>query len=413
VSEFVLEVIATQNSLLTGKKFEVRKPLYIGRAATTNDLAFNEAILGRKHCCFSIERGALQVQHLGATVPTFVNGRPVNTTELMPGDCVDVPGAVFRVAGARPLTLDQSDPLLKSVEERPDDEGLWRVWADRLLEKGDPLGTRIVVGGGVDALDDARALATLAVAHVEGSLELEWKHGFIRRAVLRNSGGWYTTSWLRTLTLLQEHALGHFLRQLEVDALSYARGSDREAMQEIDLLICESLERIGAAGALPVLEQVRFGPWPQPIFSERLSSAWRRCTDAMPRIPKLSGPIWVARAAWLQLLSTPRGVTIEGLEVGAQRTLKEEQANLIGSHEADCTFSIDAPEDSAAHDVGIRIDRELGLWWVTDVPAEQLGHAYRWDHGLHVNGRECRRQRLRPGDLIEPAPGLLFRFVME
>jgi hypothetical protein len=59
----------------------------------------------------------------------------------------------------------------------------------------------------------------------------------------------------------------------------------------------------------------------------------------------------------------------------------------------------------------MRVDRELGLWWVEDIVAASGG--YRWEPSLKVNGRERVRHRLRPGDVLEPAPGLLFRFVME
>jgi hypothetical protein len=408
----VLEVIATQNGLLLGKRFELTAPLYVGRAST-NDVTLNDVNLGRKHCRFTAERSRVRVEHLGSTVGTFINGRRlVDTAVLSPGDCVEVPGTVFRVAGGQGVTLTLDDPLLKAVEGHPDDDGLWHVWQDELLAKGDALGTRIAVGRGADEVEDARALSTLACAFVDGSLEITWRHGFIDRAVLRSLDVWYSTSWLRPLTLLLQHPLAHFMRFLEVDALSYARGADREALHEIGQLITESLDRIAAAGTTPVLSQVRFGPVSQVMWWAEHAIAWRRCTDAMPRLSAL-GPIWVARAAWLQLLSTPRGVSISGLDVGAQRALKEEQANLIGPRDADFGFAIHAPDDSAAHDVGLRIDRELGVWWVTDVPAERLGHGYRWDHGLQVNGRECVRHRLRPGDLIEPAPGLLFRFIME
>jgi hypothetical protein len=411
VNVHVLEVIASfsPGAPAVGSRFEVKARFNLGRGAE-NELVLNEPGLGRRHCRFTSERSKLRVEHLGSNSGTFVNGRRVAAAELVPGDCIEVPGLVLRVGGARPLALEPTDALIRRVEENLGDEGVWNVWADHLLHKGDPLGARIAMGRGADEMEDARALGPLAVAWVEGGLEVEWRHGFIARAVLRSTDLWYSTSWLRSLELLLEHPLAHFLRTLEIDALSYARGADRGALQEIEGLICDSLLRLAAANATPVLEQVRFGPSSQPIWSPRLAQAWRACTEALPRLSGSTGPIWVARAAWLQLLSTPPGVSIVGLDVGAQRALKEEQANLVGRLEH-CAFSIDAPEESAAYNVGMRVDRELGLWWVEDIVAASGG--YRWEPSLRVNGRERVRHRLRPGDVLEPAPGLLFRFVME
>jgi hypothetical protein len=271
------------------------------------------------------------------------------------------------------------------------------------------LGAHIALGDAADKSAQARALGPLAVSFNSGALEATWRHGFVERAVLRSVDQWGSGPWLRTLKLLLSHPLAHFLRALEIDALSYARSTQGVALQTIEAEICESLELVSSS-ALPALEQVRFGPFSQPRWSPQLATAWRRCTDAMPRLSHV-GPIWVARAAWLQLLSTPRGVSVKGLDVGAQRPLKEEQANLVGPLD-ECAFALEAPEESPSHGVGLRVDRELGLWWATDVVAEARGY-HRGEPRLRVNGRECIRHRLRPSDVLEPAPGLSFRFVME
>src|SRR5207237_830767 len=154
-----------------------------------------------------------------------------------PGDAVEVPGVVLRVCGLAPLSLEPDDVIARRLEAHPDDDGLWRVWADQLLDRGDRLGPRVAMGRGLDDTDDARALGALAGAYVDGSLEIEWRHGFIARAVLRNTDLWYSTTWLHNLKLLLEHPLAHFLRALEIDALSYAHGADRGAMQDVEELI--------------------------------------------------------------------------------------------------------------------------------------------------------------------------------
>jgi hypothetical protein len=379
----------------------------LGRWAEA-DLHVLSSTIARKHCRFGLEKGRPWVQDLGSTNGTFVNGVLRNErVELSPGDCIEIPwGLVLRVTGGQPIALDFGSDLVRSVAEAPHDEGRWRVWADRLLELGDPLGERIARGRGADAAEDAKALGPLAREFVAGGLEVEWQHGFLRRAVLRNHSKWPPLTWLLEWTQLLKHPLAYFVEELEVDALSYTRGIDRGDRDGVDAKIVSSLDELAKSPALPCLKSVRFGPSPRPLWNPQLDAAWRRATAAQPKLA--TGPIWVARGAWLQLLSTPPGVTVLGLEVGAQRKLVEDEANLV-SPLPECAFALDAPDGSPASAVALRLDRENGLWLAEDVAAGQR----RSEQPLYVNGRRCTHHRMRPHDRLEPAPGLLFRFVME
>lgn len=381
----------------------------IGRAEDS-DVKVHATSSSRKHCRFGFEKGKAWVEDLGSTHGTFVNGvARWERVRLFPGDWVEIPfGLVLRVSGARPVDFDREGELARLCVEAPHDEPRWRVWADHLLEQGDPLGERIARGRGADAAEDAKALGPLARDFVDGSLEVEWRHGFIRRAVLRNRNQWPPASWLLEWKQLLAHPLAWFLEEIEVDALSYTRGMDRGQRGEVEAKIVASVELLARTERLPLLRSVRFGPSPEPIWNPLLEGVWRRATEAHSGLIGSIGPIWVARAAWLQLLATPPGVTVTGLEIGAQRKLGEDHANLVGPL-ADCAFAIEAPDGAPSTMVALRIDRENGLWVAEDMAAGQR----RSEQPLYVNGRRCTHHRMRPHDLLEPAPGLLFRFVME
>jgi len=401
-----LEVIATPGP---GSGLEPGQHIpALGTLGTSVDCSHRVtlAAASRVHCRFYSERGRHYVEDLGSTHGTYLNGvRRYERAELSAGDCLEVPwGLVLRVTGGAPLVLDEANELVRLIVDAPHDDGRWKVWADALLDAGDPLGERVARGRGADRAEDAKALGPLARGFVDGGLEIDWRHGFIRRAVLRNRLQWPAASWLLEWSALLRHPLARFVEELEVDALSYTRGLDRRENPELSIVGC--LDILSRAPALPLLRSVRFGPSPRPLWNPRLEGAWREARAAHPRLD--TGPIWVARAAWLQLLATPPGVTVTGLEIGAQRKLVEDDENVV-SQLPESQLVLDAPDKSPASQVALRLDRENGLWFAEDMLAGQRRH----ELPLYVNGRRCTHHRMRPHDLLEPAPGLLFRFVME
>jgi pSer/pThr/pTyr-binding forkhead associated (FHA) protein len=62
----------------------------LGRA-TRADFIVDEALVSRVHCRFTAgTRGSLEVEDLGSTNGTFVNGKRVKTSRLASGDSVRV-----------------------------------------------------------------------------------------------------------------------------------------------------------------------------------------------------------------------------------------------------------------------------------------------------------------------------------
>ncbi len=418
VPPFAFEIIATPESAtpLVGRRFDLKATFSVGRGPT-NDLVLVDDSISRRHFRFIVDGQKLRVQDLGSENGTSLNGKTLRerSEPLVPGDCIGLrAGYVLRIAGEPLLALKLQDPFLQAVEAAPHDDGRWQVWADQLLEAGDPLGARISIGHGRDARADAHVLTTLNDEVTSGALAVEWSHGFMQRAVVRNMSLWQATSWDGLLRRLVSHPLAHFLMELEVDALSFGRGVHRSGLQ-LDRRPHRRLTRRPRADgptSRARAPSLRAEPSAavEPAARHRVEPVHRRAAQARcEQWPHLGRAGGVAAAG---AGSTPARVSVTDLDVGAQRALKEDQANLIGST-TDLAFGLVAPEQSAASQVGIRIDLEHGLWWVTDIVAEAHPLWHRQDTGLRVNGRECIRHRLRPGDVLEVAPGLTFKLVME
>ena len=69
----------------------------MGRAPRA-DFVVDAALVSRLHCRFTLDRGGrLDVEDLGSTNGTWVNGRKVDRAPLMPGDRVKVGRVEFEV----------------------------------------------------------------------------------------------------------------------------------------------------------------------------------------------------------------------------------------------------------------------------------------------------------------------------
>jgi pSer/pThr/pTyr-binding forkhead associated (FHA) protein len=84
---------------LAGKRFEVEGELTFGREGT--DVLLDDPQVSRRHAMVRIGAGGLQVEDLGSSNGTFVNGtRIAGPTPLRPGDEVRLGDTMLRVASA-------------------------------------------------------------------------------------------------------------------------------------------------------------------------------------------------------------------------------------------------------------------------------------------------------------------------
>ncbi|MBX7098099.1 MAG: FHA domain-containing protein [Myxococcaceae bacterium] len=191
--------------------------------------ADGEVILGRAPGCgIRLEADSIRPRHArlwrdrglwrleGFGPDTTLNGARLQPSSLVQdGDLLQL--------GQEALTFEDRVELVpqaleEAVAAAPDDADRWRVWSDALQEAGDPLGEAVARAmGGVEASPD-RWLDGLWREVGQGVLELEWRHGMIRRAVVRSNGRLEAQLWRLTLTRLLALRAARFLETLVVDA---------------------------------------------------------------------------------------------------------------------------------------------------------------------------------------------------
>lgn len=81
------------------------------------DFTLESRKISRKHCLIAVLPGQLIIRDLGSTNGVLVNGKKVLETRLLPGDELEIGGALFRyeLAPAR----SSEEPLESSGEELP------------------------------------------------------------------------------------------------------------------------------------------------------------------------------------------------------------------------------------------------------------------------------------------------------
>ena len=88
---------------LAGRRVPVETPLILGRSAA--DITIDDPLISRRHLLLRPAESSLEIQDLGSTNGTWVNGLRVHAaTRLGPGDVVQVGSAVFELERQPALT---------------------------------------------------------------------------------------------------------------------------------------------------------------------------------------------------------------------------------------------------------------------------------------------------------------------
>jgi hypothetical protein len=185
-----------------------------------------------------------------------------------------------------------------------------------------------------------------------------------------------------------------FLRGLELDLESLHGG------QDLDALLGELLAPLATA-TLPLFEELVLGPLLEPPAASTLALA----RSALPRGAKASlrWTRWPAQVG-LEVFSAPASVEVRPAP-GEWVALSPDAASLIGKLPS-CLVWLRAEPGHVALQTAVRLAL-TDTWHAEDLlPADHLVG----ELGLRVNGRVTGRSRLRPGDLLEVAPGVLLRF---
>lgn len=426
--ELVALPLGGNSTLARGRRWPLSPRFVIGRA-TGNDVTVPSPAVSPRHLQLEFRHARWWAQDLGSENGSLHNGDFLNDAELVDGDVLELPDGhcfVVHLDDSREV----SNPALENaVLAQPDDEALWNVWADWLLEQGAPLGARlrgqlpsstppsqaILAAARADGDEeppllrpalgsgsgDSRFLRTMARRFRTGWLDVEWARGLPRRAVIRAPGPFRLaneTPGALVERLFEEPAF-RFLRALEVDPFSF--GSGARLAEELDGLL-DVLTRVAAPSAL---ETVRIGPMPDLEPGTAHREVWTRVVKRSPRITTPIDRVFFSSGnASLEVLSTPGGVQVQpkprstvGLVLG--------EPNFIGQLD-ECAVQLLADDEHEASRLALRIDRDNGRWFIEDV----AGRAGIRGAQLKVNGRHTRLAHLRDGDLLEPCQALSLRF---
>jgi hypothetical protein len=309
---------------------------------------------------------------------------------LAHGDVLHLPGraVVFLEMPEAP----PSEAERRLLEARDDPEAV-RVWADWLLEHGDPLGHHLLGHPGAPPV-----LEGLEPLVAQQALELTWRNGLIESATFRCTEG---ASWVDHLPLLRFLSLrvARWTRQLTIDLLPWGGAPTSRLEQHAAI----ALRLLLTGPHLPCLEHLSFG---QPEFaapqSSQLSVLFGRLPARFPRLAthpeRLPRP---AQAAWLEVVSVPEGFDFYSpMARGNRLPLRD---GLWAGGSTDAVLRVLS--------VGERREGMHNLFVVPGTPP-------RWrllplSPGLVLNGHPAVATRLLPGDELREPHGVVFRFGLD
>jgi hypothetical protein len=327
----------------------------------------------KKRAAFVNEAGIDRVRDLASTTGTFVNGVPVRTeATLQHRDIVEIGhGLVFRYF-AREDEPRRAPQLEASIGDAPHDDGRWKLYVDWLLERGEPLGRRMVLGSdGGD--EDARWLGPMARPWRAGNLELTWRYGYIHTATFRALEWENSPDTYWCLNRLFELEIARFLEDLHVDLFTTHLPRERPPFEKRARLVLENLRH-----APRTLQQLTLGPVLELEWTADLERELSRLREERPRFGTGRDSL-VKRFSRLVLRGQGGVPDVE--------VTKEERVHRFGSESITVTLG------------------DWGIAWIERPGDSRLASAFR------VNGRTLRQARLMHGDLVEPAEGV--RFLVE
>lgn len=314
-----------------------------------------------------------------------VNGAPREHHVLRPGDVLSVSGraVLFLTAPEAPRSDAEAH-----LDDAPGDADAVHVWADWLLEHGDPLGEHLLA-----ATPDPRVLEGLASLVDAGALELEWRHGLVDRATFRCTE---QASWTDHLPLLRFLSLrvAKWTRSLTVDLVPWAGAAPTQLERHAAI----ALRTLLTGPHLPRLEHLSFGEL-ELAGSPPLTALLARLP---PRFPRLASGATTLLAGGhrgaLQVVEVPSEVDFfSPLTTDARLPLG---AGLwVGSSE---------PGSLRALGSGTRREGVLNTFVI-------LAEAPHWrlvpiEPGVRLNGHPAVPTRLLLGDEVREPRGVVFRY---
>ncbi len=353
----------------------------------TADLVVDSPSVAKRHFRFVGDGEGWAIEDLGTASGTWVNARRSSHVVLHHGDAVWTDEVLF-VFLAHPTVTNAS--IEQAIDEQPDDPARVRVWADWLLERGDPLGEHLLA-----QTPDATVLEGLLPLVKAGQLELEWRSGLLVAARVRcvDDATWRTVELVARLLSLR---VSRWLRSLTVDVSTWVIPSSARLQLEFTAMargLCNG-------PALPCLREVSFGYVTQPFErSHFLDALLARLKARYPLLETTPDQLTqVHRHAWLDVERLPQGLDFHHAN-GDQRHLNVDSGLWVGASSPGQVRAV-APgvHRTSAHECFV-VRQQAPLWCLTPV-----------ESGLLLNGRRAIATRLLPGDVLEDARGVQYRF---
>lgn len=208
----------------------------VGRSKAL-EISVSSNRLSREHFVLTRRGTSVTAFDLDSTYGTWVLGadgqqrRLRQAGALQDGDRVDLNlRALFSMAPGGDDAQEQT--LLSVVAREPDDPSAWHVYADFLLEQGDPRGQRIreaTLGGELPQ-------------GLEGHATLEWAHGHVRRLTLAPSFAEVNRAVLLSWVLLAPAT--EFVQELQLGRAGTVWHPDDRGLAALALL--PALKRLSA-----------------------------------------------------------------------------------------------------------------------------------------------------------------------
>lgn len=351
------------------------------------DVVIESDRLARKHCAFVSDGGRWRIEDLRSTSGTFLNGRRVQRHTLAHGDTVWLYDALL-IFLERPTAT--SADFEAHVDANPDDVTRVRVWADWLLEHGDPFGEHLLSPQPADwVLEGLHPLTR------EGRLELVWRDGLIHTARIRCIND-ATYSDVELLARFLSLRAARWTRELTVDLSTWVMPSASRIHQEASAVLRGLLN----GPHLPALERLSFGYFTEAIEPSALLLNLLGRLKA--RFPKLTTDpsrfMWPVREATLEVLHVAPGVDFHAPEARRGR-IPLASGVWVGSSGGPEQLRALAPGVPRSGVLQSFLVRQESPQWCL-VPMQ---------HGVLLNERPAVQTRLLPGDVID-VRGTRFRF---
>ena len=229
--------------------------IVLGRAVGST-VIFDDVRMARQHVELAWSDGFWRLRDLGSAGGTFVNSERIGDRRaLFAGDMLQFGGTRLRF---RTDEATEEPATFEALERDPTDEMHWRVYADELQERGDPLGERIARSMANQRVDHMPWLRGLWEPFVSGELEIEWKYGFVQRAVLRTIAGRMPLNWRAAATQLINLRVARFVRSVTID-LPRLTSSRLDAAPNIEHVQVAQQFLINLPSLPPTLEKLNLG----------------------------------------------------------------------------------------------------------------------------------------------------------